>query len=110
MSNHQRSHPGFSLTELMSVITILGLLAGIILPRVMAENDDAKISACHSHRGNIEIQAELWMNNTGSWPATDLSDVGLDLNYFPQGLPTCPVDSSTYAIDPVTGRVIGHNH
>ena len=108
--NKYQSSAGFSLTELMSVVVILGLLAGIVLPRVMGENDRAQISACHTHRGNIEIQAGLWMNQNGSWPAANLGDIGSDINFFPEGLPTCPVDSSAYTIDPLTGRVMGHNH
>jgi general secretion pathway protein G len=101
---------GFSLVELMAVIAILGLLAGIILPRVLGEDEDAKIAACKSHKGNIEIQAELWMHNTGSWPAANLSVIGADANYFPSGLSTCPVDGSSYTIDPLSGRVLGHAH
>ena len=101
---------GFSLVELMAVIAILGLLAGIILPRVLGEDEDAKNAACKTNKGNIEIQAELWMQDTGSWPAANLSAIGADVNYFPSGLPTCPVDGSSYTIDPLTGRVLGHNH
>jgi prepilin-type N-terminal cleavage/methylation domain-containing protein len=101
---------GFSLVELMAVIAILALVAGIILPRVVGEDDGAEIAGCETHKGHIEVQAELWLQNTGSWPAANLSNIGTDLNYFPSALPTCPVDGSSYAIDPSTGRVTGHNH
>jgi prepilin-type N-terminal cleavage/methylation domain-containing protein len=101
---------GYSLVEIMAVIAILSLLAGIILPRVLNEDEDSKIAACESHKGNIEVQAELWMHNTGTWPAGNLTDVGGDTNYFPSQLPTCPVDGSSYTIDPLTGRVVGHDH
>jgi prepilin-type N-terminal cleavage/methylation domain-containing protein len=101
---------GFSLVELMAVIAILGLLAGIILPRIFGEDQDAKSAACKAHKGNIEIQAELWMHDTGSWPAASLTAIGADANYFPSGLPTCPVDGSSYTINPLTGRILGHNH
>ena len=100
----------FSLLELLVVVTILGLLASVILPRVIGSNDAGKVGACHVNIGDIEIQAELWLRNTGSWPVGDLSDIGADINYFPDGLPTCPVDGTPYSIDPSTGRVIGHNH
>jgi competence protein ComGC len=99
-----------SFLELMAVMAILALLFVLILPRIAGENDASKSAACQTYKGNIEIQAELWKHNTGSWPAASLSDIGADLDYFPEGLPTCPVDGTTYTIDTITGRVIGHNH
>jgi len=101
---------GFSLVELMVVVTLVGLVAGVILSRMTGGDDAANIAACYVYKGDIEVQAELWHHNTGAWPAANLSSIGADLNYFPAGLPTCPVDSSTYTIDAATGRVNGHNH
>ncbi len=100
----------FSLMELMAVLAIIALLATVILPRLLSGGDSGKTAACHTYKGDIEIQAELWKYNTGAWPAADLSNIGGDLNYFPGGLPTCPVDQTSYTIDTSTGRVIGHNH
>jgi general secretion pathway protein G len=110
VKNFKCRRNGFSFVELMAVLAIVGLLATVILPRVLGGSDAAKTAACHTYKGDIEIQAELWMHNSGSWPAADLSNIGGDLNYFPTGLPTCPVDASPYTIAPSTGRVIGHNH
>ena len=100
----------FSLLELMAVLAIVALVAAVIVPRVTGEGDAAKVASCHAYKGDIEIQAELWMHNSGGWPAANLSDIGGDLNYFPEGLPTCPVDGTSYTIDTATGLVIGHNH
>jgi hypothetical protein len=94
----------------MGVLAILATLAAIILPRVIGSDEQSKIAGCETHKGNIEVQAELWLQNTGSWPAANLSDVGGDLDYFPEGLPVCPVDGSSYTIDAATGRVMGHTH
>ena len=110
MNRIQYKLPGYTLTELMGVIVILGLLAAVILPRVIGDSNQARVSACLTHRDNIEIQVVIWMNQIGVRPTSNLSDIGADISFFPEGLPTCPVDSSAYTIDTLTGRVIGHNH
>jgi general secretion pathway protein G len=99
-----------SLVELIAVVAVLGLLAALIFPRIAGQGQVSKSAACQAQKGDIEIQAELWMHNTGSWPAGDLSDIGTNGAYFPEGLPTCPVDGTAYTINTSTGRVIGHNH
>ncbi len=101
---------GFSLLELIAVTAILGVLATLVVARVSSYNEGSKAGACYVNKGDIEIQAELWQHNTGSWPASDLSDIGADGNYFPEGVSSCPVDGTAYAIDASTGLVIGHNH
>ena len=42
--------------------------------------------------------------------AGNLSDIGANSSYFPDGLPICPVDGSSYSIDTTTLRVNGHTH
>lgn len=110
MTRFDIPRPAFTLVELMAVLAIAGLLAGIIVVRITGHNDNANLGACETNRTNIEVQAEIWLQDTGSWPAANLSDVGGNVNYFPSGLPTCPVDGSSYTIDTSTGRVSGHNH
>jgi len=101
---------GFSLLEMMAVVTLLGILAAIIIPRVAEPSRQAKRSACQVIKSNIEIQAQLWRRNTGNWPAAVLSDVGADPDYFASGIPACPVDGSAYTFDSSTRRVSGHTH
>jgi prepilin-type N-terminal cleavage/methylation domain-containing protein len=110
MKIHSPLRDAFSLMELIAVLGIVGLLATVILPRLTSGTDSADAAACHTQKGDIEIQAELWKYNTGAWPAANQSTIGADLNYFPSGMATCPVDNSSYSIDTNTGRVIGHNH
>jgi general secretion pathway protein G len=100
---------GFTLTELMAVLAVLGLIAAIVMAKATGGSAAAKSGACQAFKGDIEVQCEVWMHNTGSWPATNLSNIGGDVNYFPAGLPTCPVDGSAYTIN-TSGRVVGHNH
>jgi hypothetical protein len=46
--------------------------------------------------------------NEGVWPANDLSDIGANVNYFPEGIATCPVSGQPYRLDPAAHRVVGH--
>ncbi|MFO0791172.1 MAG: prepilin-type N-terminal cleavage/methylation domain-containing protein [Pirellulales bacterium] len=99
---------GFSLMELLAVVIILGLLAALIVPRMATSGDTAKTKTCVHNRTEINITVEQYYMNTGSWPASDLSDVAADPNYFPDGLPHCPQTGAAYRIDPATHRVVGH--
>jgi prepilin-type N-terminal cleavage/methylation domain-containing protein len=105
-----RIRPAFSLMELLCVVVILGLIATLALPRVFSGTDTAKEKACYHNRAEINITAEQYYIHTGNWPATDLSDIGADPNYFPNGVPTCPVSGAPYRIDGTTHRVIGHTN
>ena len=98
------------MTELTAVVAILGVLAMIIVPRVMEHHASAKQTACDTNQGEIELQAKLWRRNFGSLPAANLSDIGANQAYFPEGLPTCPVDGTSYTIDTTDGHVTGHTH
>jgi general secretion pathway protein G len=102
--------PAFSLTELMAVVAILGVLAVLIIPRVSTQQDNSKRAACYANQGDIELEVKLWKRNNGTYPAANLSDVGASTTYFPSGVPVCPVDGTAYTINTTTGLVIGHTH
>lgn len=102
--------PAFSLLEVLLAVTLMGIVAAVVMPRLTSHSTDARIHACHVYRGNIEIQSELWFRNRGVWPANDLTDIGTTARYFPDGLPKCPVDNSAYTISVNTGRVVTHSH
>jgi prepilin-type N-terminal cleavage/methylation domain-containing protein len=107
--NTAKNRRAFSLPELLAVVAILAVLATIIVVRATNGSSTSKSAACQTIKGDIEIQCELWMHNNGSWPTTNLSNIGADISYFPSGVPACPVDGSAYTID-TSGRVVGHNH
>jgi len=96
---------GFSLLELLAVVTILGIIAAIIIPRVTVSNDTAKQRVSEHHKATINAAVERWYIDNNSWPATDLSDIAADPDYFPEGIPTNPVDGSAYTLNATTHRV-----
>lgn len=96
---------GFSLLELLAVVTILGIIAAIIVPRVTVSSDTAKQRVRDHHKATINAAVERWYIDTNSWPANDLSDIAADINYFPEGIPVNPVDSSAYTLNATTHRV-----
>ncbi len=96
---------GFSLLELLAVVTILGIIAAIIVPRVTLSSDTARQRVRDHHKATINSAVERYYINTGGWPANDLTDIGADVNYFPDGIPANPVDNSAYTLDATTRRV-----
>lgn len=104
------SPSGFSLTELMTVLAIVGVLAAMVIPRVGSHQDTSKKAACYANQGDIELQVKLWKRANSTYPAADLSDIGANTSYFASPVPVCPVDGTAYTINTTTGLVIGHTH
>jgi general secretion pathway protein G len=100
-----RKRKGFSLMELLAVVTILGIIAAIIVPRVAVSSDTAKQKVNAHNKATINAAVERWYIEKGTWPADDLSDMSADINYFPSGIPTNPVDGSAYSLNSTTHRV-----
>jgi len=104
-SRNQSKTSGFSLLELLAVVTILGIIAAIIIPRVTVSSDTAKQRVSEHHKATINAAVERFYIDNNTWPAADLSDIGADVNYFPDGIPTNPVDNSAYSLNTTTHRV-----
>lgn len=62
---------GFTLIEIMVVITILGILAALIVPRVVGRTDDARIAAAKQDIASIMQALKLYRLDNGAYPATE---------------------------------------
>lgn len=102
--NRPPTRSGFSLMELLAVITILGVIAAIVVPRVTTSSDLAKQKVHEHNRGTINSAVERYYIENGSWPSTNLSELN-NVAYFPDGLPTNPIDGSAYALNATTHRI-----
>jgi prepilin-type N-terminal cleavage/methylation domain-containing protein len=97
----------FTLLEMLAAITIIGILAVIILPRISIQGWSAKSKVCDQYVADIDDAIERYYFDNGSFPTT-VSD--LTPNYYPDAIPVCPATGAAYIIDPTTHSVARHNH
>ena len=62
---------GFTLIEIMVVIVILGLLAALVVPKLIGRTEEAKKTQARIQIKNIEQALGLFKLDNGFYPATD---------------------------------------
>jgi len=62
---------GFTLIEVLVVVAILGILAAIVVPRIMDRPDEAKRVAAKADVGAIVQALKLYRLDNGFYPSTD---------------------------------------
>ena len=62
---------GFTLIEVLVVVAILGILAAIVVPRIMDRPDEAKRVAAKADIGAIVQALKLYRLDNGFYPSTD---------------------------------------
>lgn len=62
---------GFTLIEVLVVIVILGILAALIVPRVMDRPDQARVVAARADIGAIMNALKLYRLDNGTYPGAD---------------------------------------
>ena len=68
---HRFNHSGFTLIELMVVIVILGILAGLIVPRLMGRPEEAKQLKAKMQIESLETTLMLYKLDNGAYPDTE---------------------------------------
>ena len=66
-----RSRQGFTLIELLVVILILGLLAGIVGPRLFGHTDEAKQTKARVQIENLSSALKMYKIDNGQFPSTE---------------------------------------
>ncbi len=68
---------GFTLLELMVVIVILGLLAALVVPKLIGQSEKAKQTAARVQIRSLEQALQLFKLDNGFYPSTEQGLVAL---------------------------------
>jgi general secretion pathway protein G len=66
-----KKQSAFTLIEVLVVVAILGILAAIVVPRIMDRPDEAKRVAARADIGAIVQALKLYRLDNGFYPSTD---------------------------------------
>lgn len=66
-----RRNSGFTLIEIMVVVVILGILAAIVVPRVMDNPDKARVVTAKQQIRTIETALNMYRLDNFKYPTTD---------------------------------------
>jgi general secretion pathway protein G len=91
--SHPESAAGFTLIEMMIVISIIALIAGFVTTNIMRRFDEAKVSATKIQMKQIGLMLDDFKRVCGRYPTTDeglealiTAPAGLNCkNYDPEG-------------------------
>ncbi|ENZ78963.1 type II secretion system protein G (GspG) [Ralstonia pickettii OR214] len=62
---------GFTLIEIMVVVVILGILAALVVPKIMSRPDEARIIAAKQDIASISQALKLYRLDNGRYPTTE---------------------------------------
>lgn len=71
MKSHGSGNQGFTLIEIMVVMVILGILAGLIVPRIMGRPEEARRTKARIQMESIETALKLYKLDNGVYPSTE---------------------------------------
>jgi prepilin-type N-terminal cleavage/methylation domain-containing protein len=99
MQRKHRRVVGFTLIEILIVVTILGILAGIVIAQFSTTPQESRANTARSSLKTIRSQIELFAYNNNAPPASiqELFDEG-----YLATAPNPPI-GFLYQYDPVTG-------
>jgi general secretion pathway protein G len=70
-ANSAGRNKGFTLIEIMVVIVILGVLATLVVPRIMGRPDEARAAAAKNDVRQVMNALKMYQLDNGKFPATD---------------------------------------
>ena len=72
MGNNQKKLSGFSLIELLVVLVILGLLGGLVGPRLFTQVDASKVDVAKTQIRMLKGALQAYRLDNGSYPTDEM--------------------------------------
>ena len=95
---------GFTLVEIMIVVALIGLLAGIAIPNFMRARQTSQTNACINNLRIIDAAKKQWAMETGQTLGVTPFSSNIDSYLGRSGsvMPNCPLGGSGYNIGALT--------
>ena len=71
LKSKRKTRPGFTLIEILVVVVILSILAGLIIPRIMGRPEEAKQVKARLQIASLETALKLFKLDNGFYPDTE---------------------------------------
>ena len=71
LQRYWRQDQGFTLVEIMVVVVILGILAAIVIPNLLDQPEEARVTQAKTQIRNIEQALGMFKIHNGFYPSTD---------------------------------------
>lgn len=75
--NHNTKNAGFTLVELMAVLLIIALLAGLAATNFMGQTDKAKVTTTKATLSTLHNAVNMFKLDTGRYPTEDMGLIEL---------------------------------
>ena len=100
-----RGNKGFTLIEVLMVVVILGLIAGIVIPKIVETKSDAETETCRSNLANLAAALERYkFDDSGSlYPLTAAGLDALVTGGYVDEVVACPADGTAYTYTSADG-------
>lgn len=98
MGISSRLRAGFTLVELLIVVVILGILAGIVLPTISSSTDDAQYSAAYQDVQTLRSSVDMYKVNHSKYPGYPATGAPTEAIFIAQMTLASKKDGTTAAL------------